>query len=275
MTPIEALVYGIIQGLSEFLPISSSGHLALLPHVMNIKDPGVVFDLMMHFGTGMAVMVYFRSEIYRYAKTFRPSLVDLRQGGEDRWFVRNFMFATFVSVFFILLLIPFSKYARAPWVIIMNLMVFGLVLWVADIMNRRRESLLETPMLKGMQWKMAGLIGLGQAMAIFPGVSRSGMTLSVALLLGMRRKEAGSFSFLLSLPIIFAGILKEIPDLMREQDDSGMIALAVGIVTSFTVGWLTIHFFMKLIGKIHLGYFSLYRWVIAFVMIALLYRPFT
>lgn len=271
MTPIEALVYGIIQGLSEFLPISSSGHLALLPYVMKIKDPGVVFDLMMHFGTGLAVMFYFRADIFRYVKTFTPSLVDLKQGGDDRWFVRNFLLATFVSVFFILLLVPISKFARDPWIIIANLSFFGLILGVADYLNKRKKSLLESPMISGMQWKLAGLIGFSQALAIFPGVSRSGITLSVALLLGMKRKEAGSFSFLLSLPIIFAGIFKEIPDLMREQDNSGVVALIVGISSSFFVGWLTIHFFMKLIGKIQLGYFTAYRWAIAAIMLFLIY----
>lgn len=271
MTPFEALIYGIIQGLSEFLPVSSSGHLALLPHVMKINDPGVVFDLMMHLGTGLAVMVYFRQDILRYVRTFTPALVDLKQGGDDRWFVRNFIFATFVSVFMILLLIPISKQARDPWIIMVNLMVFGAVLWMADVINRKRPRHLDTPMLQGMQWKLAGMIGLAQAFAIFPGVSRSGITLSAALLLGMRRKEAGAFSFLLSLPIIFAGILKEVPDLMREQDSSGFIALITGIVTSFTVGWLTVHFFMKLITRIQLGYFSIYRWIIAGIMMAVLY----
>jgi undecaprenyl-diphosphatase len=271
MTPFDALIYGIIQGLSEFLPISSSGHLALLPHLMKINDPGVVFDLMMHLGTGMAVAAYFREDILRYIRTLGPSLFDFKLGGEERWFVRNFIFSTLVSVVMILLLIPFSKAARDPWVIIVNLSVFGLFLWVADILNKKRPTHLETPMLSGMQWKLAGLIGLAQSIAIFPGVSRSGITLTVALLLGMRRTEAGSFSFLLSLPIIFAGILKEIPDLVHAQNTSSMIALIVGVVTSFSVGWITIHFFMKLIGRIQLGYFSVYRWLIAGLMMGILF----
>lgn len=270
MSPIEAVIYGLIQGLSEFLPVSSSGHLALLPYVMSIKDPGVVFDLMMHLGTGLAVLVYFRTDITRYVRTFTPSLVDLKQGGEDRWFVRNFIFATFVSVVMILLLLPISKFARDPWIIVFNLSFFGGILWLADVINRRKTHF-EHPMLEGMQWKLAGLIGLAQAFAIFPGVSRSGITLTMALILGMRRKEAGAFSFLLSLPIIFAGILKEIPDLMKEQDTTGIIALLTGISTSFIVGWLTVHFFMKLIGRIHLVYFAIYRWIIAGAMIISMY----
>jgi undecaprenyl-diphosphatase len=270
MTFFEAMIYGLIQGLSEFLPVSSSGHLALLPYVMEIGDPGVVFDLMMHLGTAFAVMVYFKDDIFRYVRTFTPALVDLKQGGEDRWFVRNFIFATFVSVVMILLLLPISKFARDPWLIVFNLSAFGAILWFADVVNRKKTTHLAHPMIEGMQWKLAGLIGLAQAFAIFPGVSRSGITLTMALLLGMRRKEAGSFSFLLSLPIIFAGILKEVPDLMKEQNTSGLLVLLTGIVISFVVGWLTVHYFMKLIGKIHLVYFSIYRWIIAGAMVATL-----
>lgn len=272
MTILDAIIYGVIQGLSEFLPVSSSGHLALLPHVIQIQDPGVVFDLMMHLGTALAVATYFRHDIIRYVKVFTPALVDLKKGGEDRLFVRNFIFATFVSVVFIVALIPISKLARNPWFIVINLSIFGALLWIADILNRKRSSHLEAPMESGMQWKLAGLIGLAQALAIFPGVSRSGITLTMALFLGMKRKEAGSFSFLMSLPIIFAGILKEVPDIMKEQNSSQLIVLVAGVVTSFIVGWATIHFFMKLIGRIQLGYFAIYRWAIALLVFLLILK---
>lgn len=266
MTWFEAIIYGLIQGLSEFLPVSSSGHLALLPHVMSIPDPGVVFDLMMHLGTAMAVIIYFRKEIYAYARTLTPSLVNLRVGGETRWFTRNFIYSTFVSIFFIALFLIPSKYARNPWIIIFNLSFFGLLLWWADHRNRKYQGHLESPMEKGMQWKTAALIGMAQAFAIFPGVSRSGITLSMALFLGMKRKEAGEFSFLLSLPIILAGIFKEMPDLVKNGNTDSFGVLVAGVLTSFFVGWLTVHFFMKLIGKIELKYFTFYRWLIAGLM---------
>jgi undecaprenyl-diphosphatase len=266
MNFFEAVIYGIIQGLSEFLPVSSSGHLALLPYVMQIKDPGVVFDLMMHLGTALAVFVYFRKDILRYVRTFTPSLIDLKVGGEDRWFVRNFIFSTFISVLFIVSLIPLSKFARDPKIIIFNLTIFGTFLWISDIKNKKNTHL-ESPMIQGMQWKLAGLIGLAQALAIFPGVSRSGITLTVALLLGMKRHEAGAFSFLLSLPIIFAGILKEVPDIVKEGNSDSLLILLTGVISSFVVGWLTVHFFMKLIGKIHLVYFTIYRWILAALML--------
>lgn len=267
MTWFEAIIYGLIQGLSEFLPVSSSGHLALLPYVMSIKDPGVVFDLMMHLGTALAVIIYFRKDIFSYARTLTPSLIDLKKGGEARWFTRNFIFSTFVSIFFIVLLLIPSKLARDPWIIVFNLSFFGLLLWLADRKNRKSGPHLESPMEAGMQWKMAGLIGMAQAFAIFPGVSRSGITLSMALFLGMKRKDAGQFSFLLSLPIILAGIFKEIPDIVKEGNSDSLGILMLGILTSFIVGWITIHYFMKLISRIELKYFTFYRWVIAILMV--------
>lgn len=267
MNFLEAIIYGVIQGLSEFLPVSSSGHLALLPYVMQIKDPGVIFDLMMHFGTAIAVMVYFRKDIFRYAKVFTPSLIDFKVGGDDRWFVRNFIFATFVSVFFIVVLIPVSAVARNPWFIIFNLSFFGGLLWYADWKNFKMLKSEINPMITSFQFKLAGLIGMSQALAIFPGVSRSGITLTMALFLGMRRPDAGAFSFLLSLPIIIAGILHETPELMKTQNSDGLFILLTGVASSFIVGWATIHFFMKLISKMHLRYFAFYRWIIAGLMI--------
>ena len=103
---------------------------------MNIPDPGVVFDLMMHLGTAMAVIIYFRKDILTYARTLTPALSNFKVGGEARWFTRNFIYATFVSIFFIVLLLVPSKFARNPWVIIFDLSFFGLFLWLADIRNR-------------------------------------------------------------------------------------------------------------------------------------------
>jgi undecaprenyl-diphosphatase len=262
MNAVEAIIYGLIQGLSEFLPVSSSGHLALLPYMMKIQDPGVVFDLMMHLGTALAVMVYFRKDLFLHVQSLNLKLLDTKNGSPSQWFTRNFILSTFVSVICIVLLIPLSKMARDPNIIVFNLSFFGLILWLVDRHYWKRGEHLVSPMESKMQWKMAVLIGMAQALAIFPGVSRSGITLSAALLLGMNRKEAGSYSFLMSLPIILAGIIKEIPDLMHASQEN-LYILVIGVASSFVVGLLTIHFFMSLISKIKLFYFALYRWLIA------------
>lgn len=263
----DAVVYGVIQGLSEFLPVSSSGHLALLPYVIKIQDPGVVFDLMMHLGTALAVVTYFRNDLLRYFRLINLSLFNFKFGGEDRWFVRNFIYSTFVSIFFILLFRPLAELARTPWVIIFNLAFFGGVLWFADWKNKKSTKLLDFPMTTAFQWKLAGMIGLVQSLAIFPGVSRSGITLTAALFLGMRRTEAGSYSFLLSLPIILAGILVEVPQLFSDANHSSLMVLITGVTVSFITGFLTIHYFMKLLKRLSLGFFAIYRWILALVMI--------
>lgn len=270
MNNLEAIIYGVIQGLSEFLPVSSSGHLALLPHLMHIEDPGVAFDLMMHLGTAFAVMVYFKSEILKLIRQIVPLLTLSHSADKDLIFAKNFVISTVASVVCILLLLPVSKLARDPWVIILNLSVFGALLWFADWFNSKKH-LKTNPMEEGIAWKLAIIIGVAQSLAIFPGVSRSGITITMALILGLRRKDAGAFSFLLSLPIIFAGILKEVPELLSAGDVTAMMPLLVGVVTSFVVGYLTIHFFMKLIAKIPLYVFSVYRWLIAIAVYFVLY----
>lgn len=270
MNNLEAIIYGVIQGLSEFLPVSSSGHLALLPHLMHIEDPGVKFDLMMHLGTALAVMLYFKSEILKLLKQIKPLLLFEKKNDGDLYFAKNFVISTIASVVCILLLLPFSKMAREPWVIVLNLSVFGALLWFADWFNSQKH-LKTNPMEEKIQWKLAILIGVAQSLAIFPGVSRSGITITMALILGLRRRDAGAFSFLLSLPIIFAGILKEIPELMHGGDSTAMIPLLIGVFTSFVVGFFTIHFFMKLIAKIPLYVFSIYRWIIALAVYFVIY----
>jgi undecaprenyl-diphosphatase len=270
MKPIDAFIYGSIQGLSEFLPVSSSGHLALLPHVMKIEDPGVVFDLMMHLGTALAVMAYFFKDLKNYAKTFTPKLIKFSSGTPHQWFVRNFIFATLVSVFFIVLFLPLSKLARNPYAIIFNLITFGILLAASDWLHKNKSHHLDAPFELKMQWKLAFLIGFAQALAIFPGVSRSGITLTAALFVGLKRKDAGHFSFLLSLPIILAGILKEIPDLMGNRGGDELLPLLIGVLTSFVVGYLTIHYFLKLLARIELYLFSLYRILIALLMLVIL-----
>jgi len=269
MSVLEAIIYGFIQGISEFLPISSSGHLALLPEIMHIQDPGVLFDIMMHLGTALAVIYYFREDILKYFKALLPAITQWDKGSEDIYFVRNFIFSTVVSVIFILLLIPISKHTRSENFIVFNLSFFGAILWLADILNRKKTTFKKSPFLENLDFKYAGLIGLAQALAIFPGVSRSGITLTVALMLSFNRKDASSYSFLLSIPIIFGGIIQGIPKLSNQSMDS-LIVMLTGVAVSFVVGYLTIRFFMRIIAETKLVYFSIYRWIVAAIMLWIL-----
>ena len=270
MNATTAMIYGVIQGLSEFLPVSSSGHLAILPFLMEFQDPGVLFDLCLHLGTAAAVILYFRKRILDLVTVCGPGLVDFKLQDERRVFVRNFIFATAVSVFIILLLKPFSHFGRSPWIVMMNQAIFGLLLWRADIVQRQKASAARGDFFSDRpRWKEVAIIGAAQALAIFPGVSRSGITLTAAFMLGIERHQASSFSFLLSLPIILAGVLVEIPDIAIavKSGQFNYQVLLIGVLVSFIVGLLTIHFFLKLITRIQLKWFSIYRMMLAVLLL--------
>lgn len=266
MNFLTAVLYGVIQGLSEFLPVSSSGHLAILPYLMEFKDPGVLFDLGLHLGTAAAVILYFRSRILELIKVSGPRLLQLELQDEHRVFVRNFLLATAVSAVCIFALKPFSHFGRAPWAVMLNQALFGLLLWRADVVQRRMSaSATENFFSSKHRWTEALIIGGAQALAIFPGVSRSGITLTAAFMLGLERKQASEFSFLLSLPVIIGGVLFELPEITAtiKQGEFDLNILLVGIAVSFVVGLLTIHFFLKLISRIKLVWFSAYRLMLA------------
>lgn len=249
-----ATIYGFIQGLSEFLPVSSSGHLAIIPFLFELKDPGVVFDLMMHVGTALAVIIYF----------WRDVLILLRQTGqlifkretEETCYIQNFLLATIASFGLILVLKKFAfDFGRTPQLIAFNLIFFGVLMYVADRMTWKKIDLISQK-----NFKTALIIGLSQSIAVFPGVSRSGITLTASRFLKMDRVAASRFSFLLSLPVIIGSAVFKLPDVLGGQATYvSLDIIFIGVISSFVFGLLTIHFFLKLISKIGLGYFSLYR----------------
>lgn len=276
MDLLTAFVYGLIQGVSEFLPVSSSGHLALLPFFMELKDPGVVFDLCMHIGTALAVVIYFRVQITKLLFELWPALTNYRSQMPEHHFIRNVIISTVVSVIFIFCFKPFSDFGRNPWFIAFNQAFFGILLWGADILQRKYASPERGQgfFSRGWQIKDAAFIGFAQALAIFPGVSRSGITMSAAFMRGIDRKEAGAFSFLLSIPVIFGGVIFEIPEIKHglQAGQQSWTILFTGVVTSFVIGFLTIHYFMKLIARIHLGWFTAYRLILATILVLMLWN---
>lgn len=262
MTYLHACIYGLVQGISEFLPISSSGHLALLPKVMEFKDPGVAFDLAMHVGTAFAIICYFWRELLGLL----DALISKLKGEEDgrSYYAINLIVATIATLALVLLVKDVaSTYARNPTWIAANLMVFGAFMYVSDKFAPE-NSPGQFDSSSGL--KKAVLIGLSQAVAVFPGVSRSGITIGTARAMKIGRIESARFSFLLSLPIILGGfILKS-----KELSVAGTVSLGhclVGMLVSFVVGILTIHFFMRLISKIGLVYFVAYRFLIAGILL--------
>ena len=243
MNFFETLCYGLIQGLTEFFPVSSSGHLALLPHFLKIGDPGLLFDLSMHAGTAMAVVIYFRKDFWKLLRTpFSP-------------YMTNLMIATLTTLGLVLILKNMAdEYGREPRAIAFNLIVFGILLYVADRFSRKDGAL---------SLKKSVLIGLLQAVAIFPGVSRSGSTLLMGRLMGLPREDAARFSFLLSVPIIVGGIVFKLPRFYEGNLDFELSSCFLGIFISFIVGLSAIHFFLKIFVRVGMGVFCLYRIILA------------
>ncbi len=262
MSNLWAVIYGFIQGISEFLPVSSSGHLALLPKFFNISDPGVIFDLVMHLGTAFAVIIYYHKDIKKLLVEFVTIVKErsLRTG----FFFQNFTLATFCSFLFILLIKNFAlEFGRTGTLIGANLIFFGILMFLSDLKKEDKTISL----VEDRNYLKAIIIGMSQSFAIFPGVSRSGITLTSARFMRLSRLEASRFSFLLSLPIILGSIAYKLPDILSGQAvNVDLSVILIGIVSSFLFGILTIHFFLKVISKMGLWIFALYRVIIGLLV---------
>lgn len=255
MSELWAIVYGIIQGVTEFLPISSSGHLALIPKFFSLQDPGVIFDLVMHVGTAVAVMVYFRKDLMTLVSE-GLDLIQHRDFKQRGLFFQNFMFATFISFISIIVFKDFAfEFGRSGTLIAINLIFFGLLMFLSDFNKSKSIDLLYQ-----RDFTRAFFIGIAQSFAIFPGVSRSGITLTAARFSSLNRIDASRFSFLLSLPIILASVVYKIPAIIKGEALSvDYTIITIGVMVSFIVGILSIHFFLKMIARTGLWIFMLYR----------------
>lgn len=264
MDLFSSIIYGIIQGLTEFLPVSSSAHLALLPHFMHIKDPGISFDLAMHVGTALSIILYFRKEVLQLiAATIEWILKRKENQHPYRYYALNMIISTTATVVMVLIIKKAAlDYGRFPALIAFNLFIFGLLMVVADYLSKSNSDL----EMNNFQWKASLAIGLFQAFAIFPGVSRSGSTLTIARFMHLTREEATRFSFLLAVPIIFAGMGEHLPALIRGEESFDIIACLIGISVSFVTGLLTIHFFLGVVRKLGLAIFAVYRMIFSVVV---------
>jgi undecaprenyl-diphosphatase len=264
MTPFQAVVLGIIQGLSEFLPISSSAHLALAPWLLGWEDPGLAFDVALHFGTLLAVLWYFRTE---WAALIRAAFGILTSGRietpEKRRVVYLILATIPGAVGGYLLQEQAASSFRSPQLIGITVIVVGIVLWLVDKLVDQRRVLGE------MRWIDALLIGLSQAVALIPGVSRSGATMTTSRGLRFDRESAAEFSFLMSMPIIVAAIVMEGPKALSEAGLTNEIMS--GVAASAISGWLAISVLMRYVSRHSYGIFAFYRVVFGLGVLAVLY----
>ena len=255
----QTIVLALVQGLTEFLPISSSGHLVLTPVLLGWDDQGLAFDIAVHFGTLTAVVVYFRTELVTMARAMLSG-----RGPEARlgW---QLIIATIPLG---LAGLAFSDLVetllRSPAVIAATSAGFGLLLWLADRYGRgqRPES--------GLRLSDAVWIGVGQALALIPGTSRSGITMTVALALGLSREAAGRFSFLLSIPAIAMVAAWQLVQLISDPAPVPWGGLALAAVLSSITAFLSIAAFLKLVGRVGMAPFAIYRIALAGLIVVLL-----
>lgn len=264
MTFSQSLVLGLLQGLAEFLPISSSAHLTLAPWLLGWPDPGVAFDVALHVGTLIAVLGYFRDEWVQLARAAWEVVRTQRIDTVEQRRAVYLVIATIPGVIGGVLLQKQAEHAfRAPWLIALALISMGLLLWMVDSAARQKRA------LAAMNAVDALLIGLSQVAALIPGVSRSGATITMGRALSLDRESAATFSFLMSMPIIAGAALFEGRHVLHDPM-LGRQAL-VGVVASAISGWWAITFLMRYVLRKSYGIFAFYRVVLGLVVLGVVY----
>lgn len=256
-----AILLGAIQGVSEYLPVSSTGHLVLAQYALGL-DPdafGLTFDAVIHLGTLLAVLAYFyRDFLHLAAGALRPE-VQRKDPAAGQLAVAIVVGTVPAAVAGWLLESRVESELRSPLLVAANLAVFGLLLWLADLVGPKRDG------VEAVGPGRALLLGLAQALALVPGISRSGIVITAGLLLGLRREDATRFAFLLSAPIIAGAGAKKLLDLARAAAAGHEVWLPalVGLGAAAVTGYLAIGFLMRYVRSHNLGVFALYRLLLA------------
>ena len=262
MTIAQALFLGVLQGLAEFLPISSSAHLTLAPWLLHWPDPGLGFDVALHLGTLVAVLWYFRAE---WAALIRAALSVIGKQRADTDEERRVVFLVIATIPGAIAGLALERYAdsafRDPRLIAAVLIVMGIVLWLVDSRAAQDRQ------IGAMRWTDALLIGLAQMFAIIPGVSRSGSTITAGRALRLTREGAAVFSFLMSMPIIAAAALLKVPHVLKTEGLSA--PLVVGVVASAISGWIAITVLLRFVLRRSYGAFAVYRVVVGLIVLAI------
>ncbi len=263
MDIFQAIILALVQGLTEFLPISSSAHLILVPVLTGWQDQGLAFDVAVHFGTLGAVVTYFRTELSAMARSWLSSLATRNPDDEAMlaWAVLLGTIPLGLGGFLFHDLI--ETYLRSPLVIATTTIVFGLLLWYAD--RTGAQTRCEYRLDAGR----VAVIALAQVLALIPGTSRSGITITAGLMVGLDRSAAARFSFLLSVPAIAMAALYETKNLLEAAVPVDWLAIASGVAVSGISAYLCIHYFLKLLERIGMLPFVIYRLVLGVVLFAM------
>jgi undecaprenyl-diphosphatase len=261
MTIFQAVIYGIIQGAGEFLPISSSGHLIAVPKLLGWADHGLEFDIALHWGTLFAVLVYFWHD---WTLLIRSGIRGTgTRDGKMFWYL---IAATIPGAVIGYLLDDIVEvYFRNVGLVGISLIVMGMILYICDRYGRQKVD------LRQMTFGQSLWIGFSQALAIIPGVSRSGSTISCARVLGLDRVSAARFSFLLSTPIIIGSAVIPLKKIYYAGLSVPLVNFVVGMITAAIVGLLCIKFFLQYLKKADLVIFVWYRFVFGAILLLFYY----
>jgi undecaprenyl-diphosphatase len=269
MGPFEAIVRGTIQGITEFLPISSTAHLYLVPWLIGWEDHGLAFDTALHLGTLISLVWFFRADWIAFAWSGLNVLRGKRTGSRERLFL-YIIAATFPGALAGLLLEDVVEtYLRTPLVMAATLISLALLLVAAERWGRRTKD------LEAISWTDAMVIGAAQALALVPGVSRSGITITAALFRDLKRETGARFSFLLSTPIIAGAAGKQSLDFVRNGTGTDQtLMLLVGIAASAVVGYLAIRFMLRYLATNTTYAFVYYRITLGIVVLLAFWSGF-
>jgi len=264
MNTLQTILLGIIQGLTEFLPVSSSGHLVLSQHFLGLKESGdIAFEVFLHFGTLLAVLVYYRKVIgdliislFRWAPT-----VENQAHRHNRMLILYLFLSTCATgVIYVLFGEQFKAVFEKPLIVAFMLIITGILVYLADVVKDRGVPAFSMGFLRSI------MIGIGQGIAIMPGISRSGTTISASLLCGVKRRDAAQYSFLLSIPAILAANLSEVKNLLA-LDKTMLISYLAGMLAAFVSGFLVISLLIRMIQTNKLKWFAFYCWIVAIAAI--------
>ena len=259
MNLLYAMLLGILQGATEFLPVSSSGHLILAEHFLGFRAGGLAFDVALHLGTLAAILIYFRRDFWLMAVAWLPGRGGEAEGALYRRLFLYLCLATVPGALFGLLLEKSAETLfRSPFLVATTMGAIGLLLLLAEQVGSRKRD------IRALTLTDALLIGLSQALAVVPGVSRSGITMTTGLFRGLNREAAARFSFLLSAPIIFGAGVHSLPKIIKQGGEGGEGTLYLaGFVAAALSGYAVIAWLLKFIRTRSFAIFAYYRLALA------------
>jgi len=264
MDIFQTIILGLIQGLTEFLPISSSAHLVLIPKLSGMKDQGLAYDVVLHFGTLCAIVYYYRCSLLSMSKSFFNSLQTRRFEGDAGLAWAVLLGTIPVGLAGIIFKNDISINLRSVEVIAFATIFFGLLLgfsdWLHSRMDRVRDVIRASDVL---------IVGCFQALALIPGTSRSGITITAALLVGLSRQMSIKFSFLLAIPVITLATLAKMFDLVNESVEVDWLMLTLGFIVSTITAYATVVFFIRLVDRIGFLPFVIYRILLGALLLLL------